>query len=425
MNDALNIIDDLFDWAQTQYPSLFPTEAETSIYQEYQYRYYPTTDLYVGIANEQVYLLGTEQTDGEITPVGTLTYYLSLAGLPTENINPTSTPFEYAPVDLSKVEYILPMGGMIGNHITPIDHQYYITPDFGDSEAIQVDVYSPANGQVTSLQHMGNFDMDDYRIVIEHSNQLSSVYIHVDHLSDKLMTVAPSDGQYTSTNIGVTAGEIIGAYSGSVDYNIIDTDITLTGFIEPSSYTAEPWKTHTPDPFTYFTDTIQNSLIDKSLRTTEPTGGKIDHDINGRVVGNWFLEGSNGYAGLNQSNYWIGHLTFAYDYIVPDHIIASFGDYNGEPRQFGIKGNAPDPADISTSTGIIEYELVDCDYYIEGNHWDRSSLAKGMTMKNGESHYGVVLLQLVEDQKLKMELFYNQAASSVDGFTDQALYYVR
>ena len=48
-----------------------------------------------------------------------------------------------------------------------------------------------------------------------------------------------------------------------------------------------------------------------------------------------------------------------------------------------------------------------------------------MTMKNGESHYGVVLLQLVEDQKLKMELFYNQAASSVDGFTDQALYYVR
>ena len=96
-----------------------------------------------------------------------------------------SSKFEYPPVDLSKIEFILPMGGMIGNHVTPIDHQYYVTPDFGWAESRQVDVYSPADGKVTSIQHMGNFDYDDYRFVVEHSATLSSVYIHVDLLSDQ------------------------------------------------------------------------------------------------------------------------------------------------------------------------------------------------------------------------------------------------
>ncbi|MEW8321385.1 MAG: M23 family metallopeptidase [Candidatus Thiodiazotropha taylori] len=343
----------------------------------------------------------------------------------TPDTNNQSVRFNFPPLDLSKIEFILPLGGMIGNHVTPIDHQYYVAPDFGENETIEIDVYAPADGTVTSIQHMGNFNNDDYRFVVDHANSLQSIYIHVDNLSDKLTPYAPTDGQYVSTSISVTAGEVLGSYSGSVDYNLVDYNMTLSGFINPSSYTAEPWKIHTPDPFDYFNDTIRATLIAKSLRTVEPIGGKIDHDISGRLVGNWFEENTNGYAGLDQNNYWLGHLSFAYDYIVPSHIIASFGDYAGEQKQFGVCGNTPDPAEVSTSSGLVKYDLVSYDYYDNGIAWDRSSFTQGLEMDNYTFIDAVVLVQLLQEGRLKVEIFHGQTSADVNDFTEDAKIYVR
>jgi protein involved in sex pheromone biosynthesis len=71
-------------------------------------------------------------------------------------VNDKNFCFNYPPVDLEKVAYILPMGGMIGSHVTPIDHQYYVSYDFnrGEDGAIDIDVYSPGDGVVTQIQHM-------------------------------------------------------------------------------------------------------------------------------------------------------------------------------------------------------------------------------------------------------------------------------
>ena len=38
--------------------------------------------------------------------------------------------FNYPPFDLEKVAYILPLGCMIGSHVTPIDHQYYVSSSY-------------------------------------------------------------------------------------------------------------------------------------------------------------------------------------------------------------------------------------------------------------------------------------------------------
>jgi hypothetical protein len=333
--------------------------------------------------------------------------------------------FDYPPVDLSKIEFILPLGGMIGNHVTPIDHQYYVSADFGDTETTVIDVYSPAAGTVSSIQHMGNFNNDDYRLVVDHSETIQSIYIHVDTLSGKLAAHAPSNGQYVNTEIRVAAGEILGSYTGSVDYNLVDYDITLPGFINPDSYIAEPWKIHTPDPFDYFSDSIRQTLVAKSLRTAEPVGGKIDHDIDGYLVGNWFLENTNGYAGLDSNNYWLGHVSFSYDYIVPNHIIASFGDYAGEQRQFGVLGNSPDPADVTISSGLVMYDLVTYEYIDAGVPWDRHSFTQGLSMENYTFIEAVVLVQLVEARRLKVEIFYGQTSADITAFTDNALFYTR
>jgi len=341
--------------------------------------------------------------------------------------------FDYPPFDLSKVVFIEPMGSMIGNHVTPIDHQYYMALDhmLQDAAQIIIDVYSPASGTVTQIQHMSSLpgddtiQIDDYRIVIQHTSSISSIYIHLDTLSEKIAAVAPPPGEYAGVDVAVGAGETIGYYSGTIDYNVVDEDIVLTGFVNPASYQVEPWKIHTPDPFDYFHETIKSQLIEKCLRTAKPEGGKIDYDIDGRLIGSWFKENTNGYAGLDQGNYWVGHLSVVYNSIDPEHIIVSLGSYNNQPRQFGVKSNSPDPADVSVETGQILYELVDYDFYDGEQVWDRESLVKGLKLRNSDFVQGVVLFQLIEDRKLKVEIFPYMTADGVGTFTENAMIYVR
>jgi len=86
--------------------------------------------------------------------------------------------------------------------------------------------------------------MDDYRLVVQHSENISSVYIHIDKLSDKIAADAPAESGYVNVDIPVSAGEILGNYSGTLDYNVVDLSVTLTGFVLPKSYTREEWKIH-------------------------------------------------------------------------------------------------------------------------------------------------------------------------------------
>lgn len=341
-----------------------------------------------------------------------------------------SIAFNYPPFDLEKVYYILPMGGMTGAHVTPIDHQYYISYNYGSEEAFNIDVYSPSDGIVTSIQHMdiaagdSPFPVDDFRLTIQHTSTIYSYYIHVDELSKKLSTIDPGLGKYASVNVEVSAGEIIGRYSGSVDYNIVDENVNLP-FINPTSYMGEPWKIHCPDPFDYFNDEIKNQMIEKCLRTEEPIGGKICYDIDGRLVGTWFEEGTNGYGGVDPNRYWAGHLSIVYDSIDPDAIIISIGTFIDTAQQFAVKDNSPDPADISVDDGLVIYELVDYEYYKNDIIWDRESLVQGLKIKEGKSPRGTILLQMLGQQKLKVEIFPNETSEILTSFTKNAKIYVR
>ncbi|MCH8991924.1 MAG: hypothetical protein IIA44_09290, partial [Acidobacteria bacterium] len=171
---------------------------------------------------------------------------------------------------------------------------------------------------------------------------------------------------------------------------------------------------------------IQEQLIAKSLRSVEPFGGKFDYDIDGRLVGNWFLRGTNGYAGVERDRYWAGHLAVAYDLFDPSHVVVSIGTFDGASVQFAVRGNAPDPGDVSIESEVVVYELVDYDYYVDGERWDRVSLVKGIEARNLDGRiYGVVLFQLVDDRTLRVETFPGKTAPQVTGFTASALIYER
>ena len=333
---------------------------------------------------------------------------------------------------MEKVAFILPMGGMTGAHVTPIDHQYYVSYDFDkrDDAAVDIDVYSPADGIVTSIQHMSvaagdtPIAVDDFRLVIQHTSTISSIYIHVDELSDRLALVDPGLGEYANVNVEVSSGEVIGRYSGSVDYNIVNEDVELP-FVNPESYEVEPWKIHCPDPFDYFNESIKSMLVEKCLRSQNPSGGKICYDLDGRLVGTWFEEGTNGYGGVDQDRYWAGHLSIVYDSIDPDTIVISIGTFIDTAEQFGVKGNSPDPANISIDDELVIYELVDFEYVKNDTIWDRNSLVKGLRVQNSEYVHGVILLQLIEYRKLKVEIFPKKTANDISGFTDNFKLYER
>jgi len=340
--------------------------------------------------------------------------------------------FDYPPFDLDKVAFILPMGGTTGGHVTPIDHQYYISYDFAkdDDAVVDIDVYSPGDGVVTEIQHMsvaaGDTPMavDDFRIIIQHTSTISSYYIHIDELSDKIAAVDPGLGEYAYVNVEVSAGEIIGRYGGSVDYNIVDDDVVLP-FVNLDSYTNEPWKLHCPDPFDYFNESIKELMYEKCVRTQDPVGGKICYDVDGKLVGTWFEEGTNGYGGVDLDRYWAGHLSIVYDSIDHDAIIVSIGTFIDTAEQFAVKTNSPDPSDVSVETGLVKYELVDFEYYSNGSIWNRNSYATDLEIKNSQDLQGVILLELIEDRKLKVETFPGKAGDEVTGFTDNFRIYER
>ena len=333
--------------------------------------------------------------------------------------------FDYAPVNLDKTIILLPLGLMAGGHVTPVDHHYF--QNF-DNKEFNIEIYSPGEGIVTSIQHMpGAKEGEDYRIVIDHSCSVSSIYIHIGILSEKLKQYAPSNNKYVGVKVPVEAGEILGYYMNNVDYSIADTEVILPGLLIPEHYDPETWKIHTANIYDYFNEPIKNKLIEKSLRTAEPINGKIDYDIEGKLSGNWFLQGSNGYFGTEKYGYWQEHLAIAYDYFDPERVVFSIANYDEkDSHQFGVKGNSPNPSEIGVDYGLIKYELVEYDYITpNGNPWDRKSLVKGLKTKSTDIVQGVLLVQVLDNKKIKLETFPGKTASQVNGFSDNAKIYER
>lgn len=327
--------------------------------------------------------------------------------------------FSHAPADTDNIELIVPLGQMSSAHVTPTDHQYYYLKAQGTA-------YAPAAGVITSIQAMPGSNNNDYRIVLHHTCTFYTIYIHVNTLSPKILEAVGNmnGGENKYPAIAVEAGEAIALVTNqfnSFDFSAHDDDEILTGFITPALYEGEPWKIHTVDPFDYFAEPLKSELLAKNPRMAEPRGGKIDYDVAGTLAGNWFAEGT-GYSG-NHENYWTTHASFVYDHYDPSTITISLGNYGGEAKQFFAKG--PDPAEVREETGIVKYELVDIDYMASGKRWDRISYAENIEGVTSNPVQGIVLVQLLGGERMKLEAFPGKTAGQVNGFTADAKVYER
>jgi len=343
-----------------------------------------------------------------------------------------------SPRKIEDIGMFAPMGLMLGDHVTPIDHGYFYPPNWKmDATSAELrDVYVPADGVVTLIARMPGYftttkqgDLQDYRIIIYHTCTFYTIYIHLNLLSPKLKQavgdIRPSENKYVQ--IEVKAGNLLGK-ANAFDFSAHNKDINLS-FATPKNYDGEYWKIHTVDPFDYFAEPVRSQILAKNPRVSVPRGGKIDYDEEGKLIGNWFLEGTNGYSGVEtQPNYWVSHLAFAPDAYDPSHFIISVGEFEERSsRQYGAKGNAPNPSSVSASSGLIKYELVEFDYIDStGNIWDTKHYASGIKVRNkDDQNRGILLVQIIDNNKIKVEKFPGKLANEVSGFTSNAKIYLR
>lgn len=335
------------------------------------------------------------------------------------------------PMNYDDFSFIIPYGLTAGGHVTPIDHQYF-SPTIFNSPRDKYEVFAMADAKLVGLEERNTDRGVEYRLVFSQSCKLFYYYDLVTSLSPEIKA-AYDNRQNSPVNMSVKAGQTIGRIGGqTLDFAVWDMDERLTGFVVPERYDGEVWKIHTVDPLNYYTEDLKAKAISKYIRTTEPISGKIDYDIDGKLVGNWFLEGSGGYIPPNLEggkDYWKGHLSIAYDMYDPASIVFSTGDYDGEAKQFGVKSNQPDPATVDLSSGLVKYELVQQDWAdpAAGNwSWDRTSFVKGLKAKNYEGYVtGTALVQMLENRKIKVEVFPGKRASQIPAFTPAARIYER
>jgi hypothetical protein len=333
----------------------------------------------------------------------------------------------HQPMDLKDVQSIIPAGTLAAEHVTPIDHLYFYPKDMQNRDAAPV--YAMADGYLVDYSERsqnvgdGSARKSEYRIAIQHNCSIVSYFDLLTSLDSSITSkLKPGSGQ----RIEVKAGQVVGRVGAqSLDTAVYNFDMTLPGFVNPDSYKREFWKIHTDDFFKYFDEPLKSQMLALNPRKVEPRGGKIDYDIKGKLIGNWFKEGTNGYEGTKQydgygrdgKGYWSGHFAIVPDAINPSTVHVSFGDYQGRAKQFTAKTGSVDPAKVGPSDGLVKIEYV---------QYANPNMGPGMLAGVNSSLEGTLLVQLLDNgDKLKLEAFPGKAAADVSGFGSAASVCVR
>ena len=345
-----------------------------------------------------------------------------------------------SPMEPDDFTHVIPYGMLAGGHVTPIDHQYFAPKDYR-SPVDSYEVFAMADSTIVDISTRTNtvHKATEYRLVFSVSCTFLYYYDLVTSLSSDILSEfeRQRNGDHASVNISVTAGQQIGKIGGrTLDFAVWDTTKTLTGFVVPEHYAGEAWKLFTADPLEYYTDELRSFILSRYVRTAEPISGKIDHDIDGKLIGNWFIEGSGGYSLTNQApaeDYFSGHLAFVPNEFDPTHFMISIGSLHSKVQQqqemqHMAKTNSPDPATVGIESGIVRYDLARWHYLTaDGKQWDKMSLVQGGVTASTENQpsFGCAIVQLTEARKLEFEVFPGTPCANSVNFTSAARTYVR
>jgi hypothetical protein len=333
---------------------------------------------------------------GEKPPAGEGT------GEPYAELGYGAVTFTVSPVDLNYLTKVEPLGNLNPStgHTFPTDHGSLVFSGVREIRA-------PAGGVITEISYKKD---GDYRIVITHTNSFRSWFDHLATIEPSILSqIEATEGklepgeEVRMLNISVEAGQVIGTGpkgAVGIDWGVWDEEVTLS-FIHPEKYGR---MVHSAHFIPYCEPSLAEALLQKVPRKAEPRWGKIDFDQPGKLVGNWVLEDSGG-EGFSE---WEKHLAFVYDWYQPTEIrIAVGGVLNlpGKGKVYQVVGNSPDPAQVTTDSGMVVYRL------------------KGLPEWGETGITATIIVEMVDAEKIKVEGFPGHPSNPQ--FTANARYYTR
>ncbi|MBI2928727.1 MAG: M23 family metallopeptidase [Verrucomicrobia bacterium] len=301
--------------------------------------------------------------------------------------------FSFSPVELADIQYVIPLGNLNPRHghIFPTDHIYLVY-----EQPRELPVYAPASGTVLAIRGQSG---DDYKLEVRVSDTFSYYLAH--------LFLEPG----IQVGSRIEAGQVVGRTSGraSFDLGCCDATVTLRGFVNPKRYPDSTL--HAVSPLKFFAEPLKSSLYAKVEKSARDKDGKIDLDIPGRLVGNWFLEGlpvSDSARGT--PSVWEKQLAFVYDVCGTNVLRVSIGGTIAPAGAYRVAGGAPDPATVSMASGKVRYKVV-----ADGSRTGARSEA---------DRHAIVLVQMLAEDRIKVEFFPEDRPDATE-FTAAASVYVR
>ena len=297
--------------------------------------------------------------------------------------------FRTSPIALDAIRWITPLGNLNPPaHALPTDHIYFYfaNPDAGESPlARRTDFFAPADGVIGDLFGTSG----DRKLWIQAA---PTIYYYVDHLMPE---VALARGTR------ITAGQRLGTTGSAygIDLGVVNYGLTLTGFVNPARYIDDTL--HADAPLKYFEEPLRSQLYARVQRIGGDLDGRIDYDVPGRLIGNWFQD----MVGTTFS------ASFVYDTYDPSQVRIAISTFMAGATFFGTFAIAPGdplPRDVSAGSGIVRYSLIQ----------SRTGPPTGFNTPVNR-----MLVQMLDDRRMQLEIL--PASSTATEFSANPIRFSR
>lgn len=305
--------------------------------------------------------------------------------------------FTTAPVDLSQVREITPIGNLgPPGHTFPTDHTFL---HVGDGSGKAFDLVAPADVYIISVSYQKGITQDpiDYTIYFALCREVIGYFNHVKALSPELSKIFDTveceayteKAEDSCTKIlldkveeGTMLGKV-GLKQGNFDFGLIDLRKKL-GFANPKRH---PTRTqHIQCPYDYYKGEMQKQFLDLIERDDERQCGITMQDVPGSLKGAWFHESAEEEYVVD----WNVYLAFVNDNEFPDIQVVSIAGIFTDPSKFKFNPR---------SSGFInrEFSQVKAD----GKIYCYQAENVGKPFEPMPA--GKILVQLMDDDTLNIE----------------------
>ncbi|HUT79800.1 MAG TPA: hypothetical protein VMZ29_01250 [Candidatus Bathyarchaeia archaeon] len=292
-------------------------------------------------------------------------------------------PFTSYPVDLDRLQNIVPLGNLNPpGHTYPTDHMYFFTDTMIYPDGFEI--YAPGNITMTRISKITynppqGTTSEDYTIDFSVCKHVTGRFGHINNLSIALLDLTGEFGEeygdqvesyeidgriFTSYKKSITlnllSGQLLGraGQGGGYDFWLKDDRVELIWVNNDISRNFQ----HTVCPLDYFTDALKTNLVAKlgGWMGLDPPGycGRIDFDVPNTAQGIWTTVG---YTGQNPEEFGLALVYNNFNASMAAISIGNAGNSTWDSRVYDFSprnsGNLNRNFSQVTNDGAIYYYL--------------------------------------------------------------------